>query len=426
MKLLIKGGHLTDPANSIDREADLLIEDGLITAVKKGISAKGADQVIEADGFKVLPGFIDLHTHLREPGYEYKEEVATGVKAAVAGGFTAVCCMANTLPVADTSAVLELILAQAGRANLAKVYPIGAITKGLKGQEISEMQALAAAGAIGFSDDGRGVQNSRVMRMAMQYSRIGDWLLLLHEEDDALAEDGQMHEGFYSTYYGLRGIPDLAEDIMVKRDIALAADTGARVHFCHVSTAGSLRAIKEAKTRGLRVTCEVTPHHLTLTDEMLGSYDSSYKVNPPLRSGEHVEALINGLADGSIDAIATDHAPHDLEVKHCEFAQAANGISGLETAVAVVVDQLVKTGILSWGRLAELMSTNPAKIIGVTPPALIAGGTADITIIDPQKNKKVDVSQFNSKGKNNPYQGREMTGWPVATIVNGQLVYYQR
>jgi len=287
------------------------------------------------------------------------------------------------------------------------------------------MQALAAAGCLGFSDDGHGVQNSRVMRMAMQYSRIGDWLLLLHEEEDALAEDGQMHEGYYSTYYGLRGISTLAEDIMVERDLLLVADTGARVHICHLSTAGSLEAVRNAKKQGLKVSCEVTPHHLTLTDEMLGSYDSNYKVNPPLRSREHVEALRAGLVDGSIDAIATDHAPHDVEVKHCEFAQAANGISGLETAVAIVIDHLVKTGILSWGRLVELMSTNPARIIGITPPALAAGQVADITIIDPHKTQVVDSNQFYSKGKNSPYHGQELTGWPVATVVGGRLVYHQ-
>jgi len=424
MKMLIKGGRILDPANRIDMVGDVLIEDGLIKEVAPSLNLDGGE-IFDARGLVVCPGFIDMHVHLREPGFEYKETIESGTRAAAVGGFTTVCCMPNTNPVCDTKAIASFILDTARRQDLANVHPIGAITKGQKGQEISEMAALAEAGCVGFSDDGKPVMNAEVMRRALEYASMFNLPVISHCEDLNLAEDGQMHEGFYSTSYGLRGIPAAAEEVMVARDIMLAQMTAGRLHIAHLSTAGSLELVREAKRRGLKVTCEVTPHHLTLTDKELGDYDTDFKVNPPLRSREHVNALIEGLRDGVIDCLASDHAPHEIESKDCEFNLASFGISGLETAVAVVLDCLVRPGLIDLGTVVKAWTAGPAGVLGLDRGTLALGKTADITILDLEEERMVDPTRFMSRGKNNPYKGRTLKGWPVATMVAGRMVAHK-
>ncbi|MGE5397683.1 MAG: dihydroorotase [Chitinophagales bacterium] len=421
MKLLVKGGRILDPANDVDMIGDILVEDGIIKEVGAKISARGAE-VVDAAGCLVCPGFIDMHVHLREPGYEYKEDIASGTRAAAAGGFTTVCCMPNTNPVCDNKAVAEYIKKTNWVHGLINVHPIGSITKGQKGTEISEMGDLVQAGCVAVSDDGRPVMNSEIMRRALEYSKMFDLPVISHCEELSLAEDGQMHEGFYSTLYGLKGIPAAAEEIMVVRDIILARTTGGRLHFAHLSTKGSLELVRQAKKEGLRVTCEVTPHHLTLTDEIVGEYDASSKVNPPLRSKEHLQALIEGLKDGTIDCLASDHAPHELEAKDCEYNLASNGISGLETAVPVIFTELVNTGLVDVTTVVKAWTTGPARVLDLDRGSLSVGWPADITIIDPARQREVNPDEFYSKGKNNPYKGRVLTGWPVVTIVTGEIV----
>ncbi len=422
MRLLIKGGRIVDPANNVDMIGDVLIEGGLIKAVSPAITAQGDVDVMDVAGLLVCPGFIDMHVHLREPGLEYKETIATGVRAAAVGGFTTICCMPNTDPVCDNRAVASFIVEAARKEGLVNVHPIGCITKGQHGEEITEMAALVEAGCVGVSDDGKPVMNGEVMRRALEYALMFNLPVISHCEDANLSEGGQMHEGYYSTLYGLKGIPAVAEESMVARDIMLTRMTGSRLHIAHISTKGSLELVREARESGLNVSCEVTPHHLTLTDRELAEYDTDYKVNPPLRSREHVEALIAGLRDGTIECLASDHAPHEEEAKDCEFNRAAFGISGLETAVPVIFTYLVASGKLDVSTLVKAWTVGPARILGLDRGVLTPGKVADITIIDPNESRQVDPQRFFSKGKNNPYKGMNLKGWPCATLVNGRVI----
>jgi dihydroorotase len=417
MNILIKNGHIIDPANNVDEKLDLLVADGKIAKLGKpgSITANGA-QVIDASGKLVVPGLIDLHVHLREPGYEYKETVATGTAAAKAGGFTAVCCMPNTNPVNDNRSVTELILSQAARGS-SRVFPIGAITKGSKGEELAEMGELHEAGCVGISDDGRPVMSAAVMRRAMEYSRIFDIAVVSHCEDAGLAAKGVMNEGFVATELGLRGIPNAAEDVMTGRDISLAELTGARLHICHVSTTGAVRMIREAKQRGVRVTAETCPHYFTLTDEAVRGYNTMAKMNPPLRTAGDVAAIKQGLKDGTLDVIATDHAPHGTDEKSVEFDAAPFGIVGLETSVGLSL-KLVHDGVLTMSQLIERMSTAPGRIIK-NGGTLSLGAGADITIIDPNEEWTVKAAEFKSKSKNTPFDGWKLKGRAVQTIVGG-------
>ncbi|MEA4884164.1 MAG: dihydroorotase [Clostridia bacterium] len=423
MRLLVKGGRIVDPANGIDETMDLLVVDSAVAEIGRSLPEDGAE-LLDATGKIVCPGFIDIHTHLREPGFEYKEDIASGSRAAAAGGFTTICAMPNTSPVVDNAAVAIFVREKARQAGVVDVLPIGSVTKKQAGEELSEMGELAEAGCVAFSDDGSPVTRSDVMRHALEYARMFGLPILSHCEDLNLSRDGQMHEGYRSTVFGLRGIPAAAEEAMVARDVIMAQLTSGRVHVCHASTAGALDIIRKAKLQGLKVTCEATPHHLVLTDEAVESYDADTKVNPPLRSEEHVEALRRAVADGLVDCIATDHAPHNLESKDCEYAAASFGISGLETAVAVVMDKLVNTGLLSIGRMVELFTAGPARVIGLSASrgTLTPGVRANITILDPNTVRTVDPAKFYSKGKNSPFKGMELRGWPWAAIVAGTVV----
>src|SRR5574341_140098 len=419
MNILITNGHIIDPANNIDGKLDLLISGGKIAKLGKtgSLSADGAE-VIDAGGKLVVPGLIDMHVHLREPGYEYKETIATGTAAAKAGGFTSVCCMPNTNPVNDNRSVSEFILSQS-RDAAARVYPIGAITKGSKGEELAEMGELHQSGCIAVSDDGKPEMNAALMRRAMEYSRIFDMLIVAHCEDSTLSGKGVMNEGAVSTELGLRGIPRAAEDVMTARDLSLAELTGCRLHIAHVSTAGSVRMVREAKARGVKVTAETCPHYFTLTDEAVRGYNTMAKMNPPLRTAHDVTAVKAGLADGTIDVIATDHAPHGMDEKSGEFDYAPFGIVGLETALGLSL-KLVADGILSLADLVGKFSVNPALILKINKGTLSIGADADITIIDPNIEWTVDASKFKSKSKNTPFNGWKLKGRAVQTIVHGR------
>ncbi|NLY73961.1 MAG: dihydroorotase [Firmicutes bacterium] len=420
MRYCIKGGEIVDPAGGFSGSGDLLIEDGKVTAVERELEVEDC-QVYDASGKLVFPGLIDLHVHLREPGREDEETIAGGAKAAIKGGFTGIACMANTDPVADNAVVIEYIKKQAQAAGYAKVYPIGAITKGLQGRELAEMGAMAAAGAVGFSDDGKTVTNAAVFREALEYATQFGLPLFLHEEDPDLAGDGVMHEGYWSTVLGLPGIPSVAEEIMIARDILLAEYTGARVHFCHVSAAGSVRLIREAKFRGLLISAEVTPHHFSLSDAMVQSYDPVFRVSPPLRGERDLAALKEGLRDGAIDVIATDHAPHTLEEKHREFSLAPTGMIGLETALSVAWTELVLEKILTKQQLVEKMSVNPAAVLGISGGSLKTGAAADVIVFDPNLEWTVTPEQLVSKSKNSPFIGRKLMGGVDGVWVNGDL-----
>ncbi len=425
--LVIRGGKVLDPGR-FTGTADLVIEKGVITALGesagKVYEKRSAPdlRVIDARGKLVVPGFIDLHVHLREPGYEYKETVQTGVASAVSGGFTTVCCMPNTSPVNDNQSVTELILDRARIAGMARVLPIGAITKGSKGEELAEIGELHRAGCIGISDDGRPVMNSQVMRRAMEYSRAFDVPVVDHCEDLTLSEGGCMHEGLVSTRLGLQGVPAAAEDVMVARDLQLAELTGARLHLAHLSTKGSVRMVRDAKARGLRVTAEACPHHFVLTDEAVMGYNTAAKMNPPLRTWDDVLALRDGLRDGTIDAIATDHAPHAAQEKEQEFAAAPNGVVGLETALSLTLS-LVDEGVLSLERAISLLSAGPALAFGIPGGSLRVGATADVTIIDPAAGWEVDPARLKSKSRNTPFAGWKVKGRALYTIVGGRVVY---
>jgi dihydroorotase len=409
-----------DPANKVDGKLDILLSDGKIARLGKpgSIPAEGA-QVVEASGKLVLPGLIDMHVHLREPGFEYKETIKTGAAAAKAGGFTSVCSMPNTNPVNDNRSVTEFILSEAHDA-LARVFPIGAITKGSKGEELAEMAELHSAGCVAVSDDGKPVMNAAIMRRAMEYSKIFDIPVISHCEDCTLSDKGVMNEGFVSTELGLHGIPAAAEEVMVARDIALAELTGCRLHIAHVSTTRSVRMVREAKARGVKITAETCPHYFTLTDEAVRGYNTMVKMNPPLRTAEDVAAIKQGLKDGTLDVIATDHAPHAMDEKSVEFDYAPFGIVGLETAVGLVF-KLVHEGVLSLTEAVRKLSFNPASILKINKGTLSAGADADITIIDPDVEWTVDSSQFKSKSRNTPFEGWKLKGRAVQTIVGGRL-----
>jgi dihydroorotase len=421
MRLLIKGGRVIDPANGLDAIMDLLLDEGRILAVEKEL-ADDAAEVINARDKLVCPGFIDMHVHLREPGYEYKEDITSGSKAAAAGGFTTVCSMPNTEPAIDNAAIATFIRERARKTGLTNVFPIGTITRGRAGNELSEMAELVSAGCIAVSDDGSPVMRADVMRNGLEYAKMFSLPVLAHCEDLNLSRDGQMHEGYYSIIYGLKGIPAEAEEVMIARDIALARLTGGHLHVCHISTMGAVDLIREAKEEGIKVTCEVTPHHLILSDETVGTYDANTKVSPPLRSWEHIEALREALNEGVIDCIATDHAPHHLESKDCEYVLASPGISGLETAVALIMNELVDPGILDIERMVSLFTTGPAEILGLDRGTLTPGKVADITLLDPNMIRTVVPANFYSKGKNTPFGGRELKGWPYMTIRAGKIV----
>lgn len=425
MRLLIANGHLIDPAAPENTGMNVLVEDGRVAAwIRPGDPQPEADEVFDASGLLVAPGFIDMHVHLREPGQEHKETITSGCAAAVAGGFASVCPMPNTSPVNDNAAITRYMIEQGERAGLANVFPIGAITKSSDGSELAEMGEMKAAGAVAVSDDGRPVPNAGIMRRAMQYAKDFDLPVIDHCEDKSLSAGGVMHEGRISLLLGLKGMPALAEEIDVVRDLLLAKDTGAQIHIAHVSTKGAVEAIREAKNEGINVTCEVAPHHFTLIDRSVEGYDTNTKMAPPLRSEEHLEAVINGIKDGTIDAIASDHAPHHADEKELEYDRAPFGIIGLETSLGLALTELVHKGIIDLERLVELCSTNPAKILGLEGRGtLSAGSVADITILDPDLEWTYINSDSRSKSRNSPFDGRKFLGAAVATIVGGRIVY---
>jgi len=420
VNILIKNGWVLDPANQVDEKLDLLVSDGKIAKLGKpgSISANDA-QVIDAAQRLVVPGLIDMHVHLREPGFEYKETIATGTAAAKAGGFTSVCCMPNTSPVNDNRSITEFILSQARNAP-ARVYPIGSITRGSLGEELAEMGELRAAGCFALSDDGKPVMNASIMRRALEYSKIFDLLIIAHCEDVSLAAKGVMNEGAVSTELGLRGISRAAEDVMTGRDLLLAELTGGRLHIAHVSTIGSVRMIREAKLRGVKVTAETCPHYFTLTDEAVRGYNTMAKMNPPLRTAADVAAIKQGLRDGTIDVIVTDHAPHGMDEKAGEFDYAPFGIVGLETSLGLTL-KLVDEGVLSLSEAISKLSANPAAALKIDKGTLDIGADADITIIDPEVQWTVDSSQFKSKSRNTPFNGWQLKGKAVQTIVGGRF-----
>ncbi|HEY7520010.1 MAG TPA: dihydroorotase [Methylomirabilota bacterium] len=423
MSVLIRGGRVVDPGNSVDILHDLLLQDGKIAKLGAGLAAPPGARVIEAAGKVVCPGFIDMHVHLREPGHEYKETVATGTRAAAAGGYTAVCCMANTSPVNDNRSITDYILAKARSEGVVRVYPIGAVTRGLDGKELAELAELAEAGCVAFSDDGKCVMNAELYRRAMEYTLPFAAPVISHAEDQMLSAGGSMHEGVVSTELGLRGIPAAAEDVMVARDILLAELTGAHVHIAHLSTAGAVRLVRDAKARGVRVTAEVTPHHLLLTDEAVRSWDGNTKMAPPLRTKRDIEALVEALVDGTIDCIATDHAPHAVADKEGEFDRAANGIVGLETAFTLLHDRLVRPGVLSLATLVARLSRDPARLLNLPGGSLTVGAAADVTLVDPEAAVSIEPARFASKSRNTPFGGWTATGAPWKTIVAGKVVW---
>jgi dihydroorotase len=420
-RIWIRGGRVLDPAAERDEPGDVLIEDGVIVAVGAQLDA-GDAEVIDAKGAWIAPGFIDLHTHLREPGQEYKEDIASGGRSAVAGGFAAVACMANTHPVNDDPAMTDFIIDRAKQDSPARVYPIAAATRGLKGAEMTEMSALVDAGAVAFSDDGKTIMDGGVMRRILEYSKTVGSPVITHGEDLHLVAGGVVNEGPVSTKLGLPGNPAVAEDVLVSRDLMLAEMTGAHLHVAHVSTKGAVAAIRQTRDRGVHVTAEVTPHHLTLTDEALLGYNTNAKVAPPLRSAADVIACREGLADGTIDAIATDHAPHAVHEKDLEFTEAPPGMIGFETAFPVVLD-LVRGGDLSPLELMRRLSTNSAKILDRPGGSLAIGAAADVVILDPDRSWTYDPAKGYSKSRNSPWAGQTLTGRAIATIVGGWLVY---
>ena len=424
MKLLIANGYVIDPAQQVNAGRNVLIDEGRVVGLLDRSEPAPEDaHVLDATGLIVAPGFIDLHTHLREPGQEYKETIASGASAAVAGGWASICAMPNTDPINDNPAVTRFIIEQGQAANLANVFPIGAVTKGSGGKELAEMGEMKNAGIVAVSDDGRPVPSSGMMRRAMEYARGFDLTVVDHCQDQSLSAGGVMHEGRWSLILGLRGMPAAAEEVEVARDCVLAKLTRAKVHIAHVSTRGALEAVRQAKNDGLPVTCEVTPHHWTLTDEAVAEYDTNTKMSPPLRSREHVDAVLAAMKDGTIDAIATDHAPHHADEKSLEFDQAPFGITGLETAVGLAFD-LVHNGLLDLERVVEMCSTNPARIFGLADRgSLKTNAHADVTILDPQLEWVFDVNRSKSKSRNTPFHGRSLHGAAVATIVGGRLVY---
>lgn len=425
-RTLIRGGRVIDPSQDLDGTLDLLIEDGAVARIDGRIDGPEARdvEVIDAAGLVVSPGLLDIHIHLREPGQEYKETVRTGTMAAAAGGFTGVACMANTEPVNDSRSITEHILLEARRHGFARVHPIGAISKGLQGEELAEIGEMIRAGAVAISDDGKPVMNAELMRRALLYAQHFDVAVIQHAEDLNLTGKGVMHEGEWSTRLGLPGIPGSSEDVIVARDLILSEDTGGRYHVAHLSTARSLEMVKRARAEGVRVTCEVAPHHLILTDEEVAKsgFSTNTKMKPPLRSERDRAALVQGLVDGSVDCIASDHAPHHPDEKDVEFNLAPFGILGLETTLSLCLDRLVHTGIITLNRLVELLSTGPARVLGIPGGTLKAGSPADVTLFHPEEEVTIQVSAFRSKSRNSPFDGWKLRGRPVATILGGRRV----
>jgi dihydroorotase len=426
MKLLLKNGRVVDPANGRDGAFDVLIENGAIARVERNLPADGAEVLEIGSEWIVAPGLIDAHVHLREPGQEHKETVATGVASAVAGGFTAVACMPNTDPVNDHAGITQFILKKAAEAQLARVYPIGAVSLGSRGEQLAELGEQKSAGCVAFSDDGRPVATALLMRRALEYAGMLHVPIVNHCEDPTLKGDGVAHEGYYASALGLRGIPGVAESLMVERDVSLAELTGGHIHVAHMSARQSLRAVRWGKERGIRVTCEVAPHHFTLTDEALEGptrYDTNLKMNPPLREDADRDAMLEGIADGSVDLIATDHAPHHADEKMLEFDRAPFGIVGLETAVPIVFERLLHAGRITLSRMIELLSVNPARVFNLPGGSLTPGAAADVTVLAPDLRVTVRAAALRSRSKNTPFDGWELRGGVAATIVGGRVVY---
>lgn len=423
MKWLIRGGRVIDPSQAMDGAFDLLIEDGVIAKIAERIEDADA-AAIDAAGLCVLPGLVDIHCHLRDPGFEYKEDIATGTRSAAAGGFTSICCMPNTSPVNDCAAVTRYILERAGTVgNGVHVYPIGAISKGLKGAELAEIGTMKAAGVVAISDDGRPVVNANLMKLALLYADHFDVPIVSHSEDLDLTDGGVMNEGYMSTLLGLRGTTRAAEEVMIARDILLAEAYGKRIHLCHVSTKGGVQLVREAKARGVRVTAETAPHYIGATDEWVRDYDTDTRVNPPLRTEEDRLAVIAGLVDGTLDCIATDHAPHHADEKNVEYPLAASGMVGFETAFAVCYTELVEKGFMDLNRLVALMTVNPARILNLPAGTLAPGARADVALVDAGVRWTVDAKKLHSKSKNTPFDGRTYTGRVKRTLCGGQTIY---
>ena len=426
MKKLLKGGRVVDPVNGIDGAFDILIEDGVIAKVGRDLPVNGATVVEVPAGLVVVPGLIDMHVHLREPGQEHKETVATGTASAVAGGFTAVACMPNTNPVNDNVTVTSLILAKAAAAGLARVYPIGAVSKGQKGELLADIAELKAAGCVAITDDGHPTATALLLRRALEYAGMFGIPVVEHCEDPTLKGDGVAHEGYHASRLGLRGIPGACESLGVERGVLLAELTGSAFHVAHMSARGSMRAVRKAKEAGVRVTCEVATHHFTLTDEALGTpvpYDTNTKMNPPLREVADRDAMIQGIADGTVDVIATDHAPHHYDEKRVEFDRAPFGIVGLETAVPLTFDRLVHAGHISLRRMIELLSVNPARVLNLPGGSLSEGVAADITVLAPDLPVRIEAAKLRSRSKNTPFDGWQLRGGVAATIVGGRIVF---
>jgi dihydroorotase len=422
MNLLIKGGRVIDPTQNIDATLDVLVENGVVKEIAAGLTAPAGTTVIDAAGSYVVPGLIDMHVHLRDPGLEYKEDIISGTRAAVAGGFTSVCCMPNTKPTIDNKTVVSYIINKARQEGFCNVFPVGSITYGLSGERMSEMGELKETGCVAVSDDGRPVNNSELMMRSLQYAAGIGIMVITHAEELSLVGQGVMNEGFTSTELGLKGIPRVAEDIATARDIMLAEYTGTPIHIAHVSTKGSVRIIREAKARGVKVTCETAPHYFTLTDDAVRGYNTNAKMNPPLREADDMAAIKEGLADGTIDCIATDHAPHHQDEKDVEFNEAMNGIIGLETSLPLSL-KLVADGVLTLNQLVDKMSCKPSTILDLGRGTLKAGAVADITVIDPTLEWCVEKEKLASKSKNSPFLGWQMRGAARATILGGNIVY---
>jgi len=421
LRQLLRNGRIINPADGTDMIGDILIENGLIAKIG-GAIVPGDATIYPAEGLVVAPGFIDMHTHLREPGQEAKEDIASGTRAAAAGGFTMIACMPNTRPTIDNAILVAGLTYQAQTTGVVRVKVIGAVSKGQEGQELAEIGDMIAAGAVAFSDDGHYISNTQLLRTAMEYISIFDGLMISHAEEDSLVVDGVMHEGAISAMLGLKGRPAVAEEIAVARDLMMAEYVNARIHIAHVSTAGAVALIRQAKQRGVRVTAEVTPHHLYFTDEALIGFDTAYKVNPPLRSAEHVAALREGVRDGTLDAIVSDHSPHAFEEKDVEFRYAPSGFPGLETAVGAVLTALYHSGLLSLSQIIERMTVAPARILRLEAGNLQVGSPADITILDPDVEWEVTSKKNYTKGRHSPFEGVKLRGKAVATMVEGKFV----
>lgn len=421
MKLLLKGGRVINPGKSFDQVCDILVEDGKIAAIAEDLSADGAE-IFDAKGLVVTPGLIDMHIHLREPGQEAKEDFASGTRAAAAGGYTTVACMPNTKPVIDSAIVVNGLMERAKQDAIVNVKVIGALSKGQQGEELAEVGDMLSVGAVAFSDDGHYVPNAKLLLNGLDYLRTFGGIIISHAEEETLVDEGVMHEGLHSAMLGMKGRPSVAEDIAVARDILLAEYADAKIHIAHVSSKGAVELIRQAKARGVKVTAEVTPHHLTMTDTLVNNFDSSTKVNPPLRTKEHVEAMLEGLKDGTIDAIVTDHSPHAYEEKDVEYRFAPSGFPGLETAVGILLTDLYHTGKLTLNEIVEKMTSSPAKVFNLNSGVLEVGAAADITVVDMEQEWVVDDKAFYTRGSHSPFIGRKLKGKAVATFVGGKLV----